>query len=377
MHLGFWKNLAKPIIGLSPMDGVSDAPFRFITAKYGKPSLHITEFTNVEALNHGAVKALSAFLYDEMERPVVAQIYGVSPEAFYKATIVAAELGFDGIDINMGCPSKAVSGNGAGAGLIRTPALAQQIIRSCQQAVQDWSNGKTMYEAGIHRDIIDYIESLQNGKIPDTSNASAAPHQPNQAISARSCLPFTPKRQLLPISVKTRIGYDRPVTEEWIKTLLECQPANISLHGRTLKQMYSGEADWNEIAKAARLVHQSNYGATILGNGDIKSVADAHRRITETGVDGVLIGRASFGDPWIFDQNRQPRSIKEKLQTAIEHAEKYEEIFGQNPRIFAAMKKHLGWYCSGFNNAKELRLKLMTANSATEVKNLIKEHGHI
>jgi tRNA-dihydrouridine synthase B len=346
MEKGFWANLAKPIIGLSPMDGVSDAAFRFITAKYGKPSLLITEFTNVEALNHGAVKALLAFLYDEIERPVVAQIYGTNPEAFYRACFAACELGFDGIDINMGCPSKSVSGNGAGAGLIRTPQLAQEIIRECWKASHDWANGKTMEESGLHPDIVAYVKDLQKQ-------------------TGRQ-----PERRVLPISVKTRIGYDQPITEEWLKYLLDCQPVNISLHGRTLKQMYTGEANWEEIAKAARLVHSSGLDITLIGNGDIKSLEDAQNKIAAFGVDGVLIGRGSFGEPWIFQGEK--RNIDEKLQVAIEHCLKYEEIFGIGDRSFAPMKKHLGWYCTDFPGAKELRLQLMACNSAEQVKEKIK-----
>jgi nifR3 family TIM-barrel protein len=345
MEKGFWANLPKPIIGLSPMDGVSDAAFRFITAKYGKPSLLITEFTNVEALNHGAVKALTAFLYDEVERPIVAQIYGTSPEAFYRACFAVCELGFDGIDINMGCPSKSVSGNGGGAGLIRNPQLAQEIIRECWRASRDWATGKTMQASGLHPDIIAYIENLQKQ-------------------TGRK-----PERRLLPVSVKTRIGYDQIVTEEWLKYILECQPVNISLHGRTLKQMYTGEANWEEIAKAARLVHSSGLETTLIGNGDIKSLPEAMEKIVKFGVDGVLIGRGSFGEPWIFQG--ESKNIEEKLQVAIEHCHKYEEIFGINDKSFAPMKKHLGWYCTNFPGAKELRLKLMTCNSAIEVNTII------
>lgn len=328
------------------MDGVSDAAFRFITAKYGHPSLLITEFTNVEALDHGAVKALQAFIYDEIERPIVAQIYGVNPDAFYKACFVACELGFDGIDINMGCPSKSVSGNGGGAGLIRQPKLAQQIIRKSWQASHDWANGKTMREAALHPDIIDYIETLQ------AKTGRVSPRRP------------------LPVSVKTRIGYDQIITEEWLKYLLECQPANISLHGRTLKQMYTGQANWEEIAKAAELIRASGLPISILGNGDIKSLQEAHQKISQSGVDGVLIGRASFGTPWLFAGTT--RNAQQKLAIAIEHCQKYEEIFGVNERFFAPMKKHLGWYSSDFPGAKELRLKLMACNSAAEVEEIIK-----
>jgi tRNA-dihydrouridine synthase B len=346
MYRGFWDNLKKPIIGLSPMDGVSDAPFRQITAKYGQPSLLITEFTSVEALNYGGAKALEAFIYSEVERPVVAQIYGRNPESFYKACFVAAELGFDGIDINMGCPSKSVSGNGAGAALIREPMLAQEIIQACQQAVKDWREGKTMQQAEVHKNIIKEVEEmLKNGQAGATTQA---------------------KRQLLPISVKTRIGYDAAVTEEWIKNLLECQPANLSLHGRTLKQMYTGRADWEEIAKAAKLTHQTQ--TTLLGNGDVESLEDAQNKMSQYGVDGVLIGRATFGNPWIFQGIT--KTIEEKLQIAIEHSRLYEQIFAG--KTFDPMKKHLGWYCKDFPHAKELRLKLMTSKSADQVEELVK-----
>ncbi len=346
MQRGFWENLTKPIIGLSPMDGVSDAAFRFITAKYGRPSLHITEFTNVEALHHGAVKALAAFLYDEVERPVVAQIYGATPQAFYKACFVVCELGFDGIDINMGCPSKSVSGNGAGAGLIRTPELAVEIIKSCQRAAQDWANGKTLESANLHPDIAQYVREKQ----------------------VKSGL--KPSRLELPISIKTRIGFDQIVTTDWIKVILQTEPANISLHGRTLRQMYSGEANWEEIAKAAQLVHSSGLTTTLLGNGDVKSLPEAHQKIVDYGVDGVLIGRGSFGEPWVFQG--ETRNIEEKLQVAIEHCQKYEQIFGVGDKSFAPMKKHLGWYCTDFPRAKELRLKLMACNSAEAVESVIK-----
>lgn len=363
MYRGFWNNLTKPIIGLAPMDGVSDAAFRFMTAKYGKPSLLITEFTNVDALHHGAVKALTAFIHDPTEKPVVAQIYGTNPENFYKAAIIACELGFDGIDINMGCPSKSVSGNGAGAGLIRTPDLAQTIIKSVQQAAQDWANGKTMQEANLHTKIIEYIESAKQGKWATYFDSNNLPTNfyHNQ--------PFQTARQLLPISVKTRIGFDRPITEEWLKYIIECQPANISLHGRTLKQMYTGQADWEEIGKAAKLVHRELPEMTLIGNGDVKNLDDAKEKIAKYGVDGVLIGRGSFGQPWVFQG--LDFSTLDKLRVAIEHAEKYEEIFGIGNKSFAPMKKHFGWYSTGFPGAKELRLKMMATNNCQELKAVI------
>lgn len=339
MFKGFWAQLAKPILGLAPMDGVTDAPFRFITAKYGKPSLVITEFTAVEGICAGAEKTLEAFLYSEEERPVIAQIFGTDPECFYKSTFVVCELGFDGVDINMGCPAKNVSHRGAGAGLIQTPELAKQIVRKTQQAVIDWSNGKTIEEAGLPTNIIAKVKSRAPQNI---------------------------QRQLKPVSIKTRIGYNSVTIEEWVKHLLETEPANLTIHGRTLKQMYTGSANWEAIAAAAKIVKQTETG--ILGNGDIKSLEDAHAKITQYGVDGALIGRSAFGNPWLFKTNN-PAEIKEKLLVAIEHSKTYENIFG--PQYFVPMRKHLSWYCRGFSNASEIRQQLMNANSTEDVQKVL------
>jgi len=112
MNDTFWQKITKPIIALSPMDGVTDAPFRFIAAKYGRPDIHFTEFTNVEGLSRNAAIMLDDFLYSEIERPVIAQIYGSEPESFYKVAVLVCELGFDGIDVNMGCPAKNVASRG-------------------------------------------------------------------------------------------------------------------------------------------------------------------------------------------------------------------------------------------------------------------------
>lgn len=355
MHSNFWQNLANPILGLSPMDGVTDAAFRFIVAKYGQPSVIFTEFINVEGLAHGAVKTLPAFLYDPIERPLIGQIYGITPDNFYQACFIVAELGFDGIDINMGCPSKAVSGHGGGAGLIKKPKLACDILKTCRRAAADWAAGKTVREAGVHQDLLPFIRQQQKLR--------GGP----------------PPRRLLPVSVKTRLGYDKIITGSWIETLLSCEPDNITLHGRTLREMYTGEAHWDEIAKAAEIVHAAKYPVTILGNGDVKSLSDARRKIAQNGVDGALIGRASFGEPWIFS-DAPPPDLPEKFRIALEHCQKHEEIFRINKaagstltptQIFAPMKKHLGWYCRGFAGAKELRMQLMSADSTAEVKKIL------
>src|SRR3989339_266747 len=141
MDLIFWSSLANPVIGLSPMDGVTDAAMRFVTASIAKPSIMFTEFTSAEGIRAGASRLMKDFMYSELERPVIAQIFGSDPDAFYLSSLVACALGFDGIDINMGCPAKSVAERGCGAGLINTPKLASKIISSVKLAVRDYSQG--------------------------------------------------------------------------------------------------------------------------------------------------------------------------------------------------------------------------------------------
>lgn len=349
MNRGFWKNLAWPVVGLAPMDGVTDAAFRYIVAKYGRkdisdnltafPSLFMTEFTNVEGLARGVAEMLKAFIYSEIERPIVGQIYGVEVDSFYKSSLMLCRLGFDGIDINMGCPANKVAKHGSGAGLIRTPDLAKKIVLSCKKAAKDWAEGITLEEANVPATIIERIEELQ---------------------------PEEPERKELPVSVKTRIGFEKPVTEEWMKHLLEVRPANITLHGRTLRQMYLGKADWDEIAKAAKLCHENDM--TLIGNGDVENLADSFRRIKEFGVDGVLVGRATFGNPWFFNEHEP--TVEERFAVLLEHARYFTQL---NHLYFHNIKKHLAWYCKGFDGARELRMRLMGTQSLEDVEKVVEE----
>lgn len=334
---GFWGNLEKPIIGLAPMDGATDASFRYMICKYGKPSVVITEFTNVEGLARGNVRGLVSFLYSAIERPVVAQIFGIEPDSYYKAAVMLCALGFDGIDINMGCPVNKVATKGSGAALIKTPELAKKIVRMTQEGVKDWADGISLKKAGVLPEMIVEIEKM------------------NEERSF--------PRKLIPVSVKTRIGYSEIVAEEWVKHLLEAEPANISMHGRTLKQLYRGEADWEVLARVAKVVHESGLGISFLGNGDVKSMNDAREKIAKYKVDGVLVGRAVLGNPWFFS-GREP-SLKERFIATIEHAKYFSKL---NHLSFFNIRKHLGWYCKGFEGAKDLRVKLMQAESFYDVE---------
>lgn len=355
MQKNFWESLQEPIIGLSPMDGVTDHPYRFIQKKYGNPAVMYTEFTNVEGVCHGAKRLLKDFLYDETQRPIVAQIYGTTPKYFRQTATLLCELGFDGIDINMGCPAKSVDSSGAGAALIQTPKLAQEIIYATQAGVQDYLNGK---RAKNCEDISEEIAK--------------------EVAKRHTLLPkqYQEEREI-PVSVKTRIGYHTPVVEEWIPTLLETQPAIIGLHGRTLKQQYSGKADWNEIQKAAQIAKTADI--RVLGNGDVLTKDEAIQYSKKYSVAGVLIGRGSFGNPFAFKGNTQKHLDENNIfKIALEHCELFDKTYNDNPKYhFMPMRKHLGWYVKGVPGAKELRIKLFQTNSTEEVATIFTEYNLI
>ncbi len=298
------------------MDGVTDAAMRYMSAKYSRPDLMITEFVSVDALHYASgerrERLLKTFVKardvgDLANKPrELAQIFGTKPELFKEAAELIERLGFDGVDINMGCPAHKVEEQGSGAGLIRTPKLAQEIIKATKSATS------------------------------------------------------------LPVSVKTRIGVDHVVVEEWMESLMEVAPVHISLHGRTLRQLYQGRADWEAIGRAAEVVHK--YGGKIYGNGDIMSIQEGREKVEKYGVDGFLIGRAAEGNPGIFEGSEEP-SKEQRLDWLVEHARVYEQIFGTTN--FNPMRKHLAWYCKGFEGAVETRSRLMLTNSAKEVAEIV------
>lgn len=359
--MSFWHDITQPIIGLSPMDGVTDPAFRFIVAGHGKPDVQFTEFINVDEVCHGGDAAWSQLDYHEIERPIVAQIYGADPDKFYQVAQVVCELGFDGVDINMGCPSKNVSARGCGAALIRTPLLAREIIRAVQAGVRDWASGHRIEAVGLRPRVAEKVLAL---------------------ASRRSGI--APKvRRAIPVSVKTRLGYDSVVIEDWMSVLLEERPAAISIHGRTLAQMYRGEADWGAIARAAKLARET--ATLVLGNGDVESMEDLVRKVQGAHVHGVLIGRGALGNPWIFRAKDWAKAgglspffqgtvpLEERLRVALEHARYFEEL-GWAPR-FAAMRKHLGWYCTGFFKAAEVRARMFRATSSHDVERILATIG--
>ena len=359
-RMSFWHDIAQPIIGLSPMDGVTDPAFRLMVARYGKPDVQFTEFINVDEVCHGVDAAWSQLRYDEIERPIVAQIYGADPDKFYQVAQVVCELGFDGVDINMGCPSKNVSARGCGAALIRNPPLAKEIIRAVQAGVRDWASGHRLDAVGLRPRVVERVKALASARTGDGT---------------------TPRRPI-PVSVKTRLGYDAVVIEDWAAVLLEERPAAISIHGRTLAQMYRGRADWDAIGRAAKLVRETS--TLVFGNGDVESMDDLVRKVRDTRVHGVLIGRSALGNPWIFRAKARAKAavsgsavtelppdvpLQERFRVALEHARCFESLGGASR--FSAMRKHLGWYCTGFFKAAEVRAQMFRATSSCDVERIL------
>ena len=362
----FWQQLQQTqphsIVGLAPMDGITDQPFRFMTQKYGQPDVIFIEFVNVEGLCHNAERLLEPLLYDVTQRPIVAQIYGKTPDSFRQAAILVCQLGFDGLDLNMGCPSKSVAGGGSGAALIKTPELATAIIQAAQQGIQEWLSGATCADCSdFSAEFCELVESRRaTVGLPPTAELKT--------------------RQEIPISIKTRTGFDHPSVDTWLPTILATQPAALILHGRTFKQSFRGPADWALIGQAAELVRQLSPETIFLGNGDVKNRFDGETKARQHQLDGVLIGRAARGNPWVFAVDdvlvaltNQQRAQK-MAQLALEHAQVFESTFSQREKFsFLPMRKHLAWYMSGFPGAKQLRQQLVRTNSSQEVTQIFKQ----
>jgi len=316
----FWQQLKKPVFTLAPMEDVTDTVFREIVLSVSNPDyLHVlfSEFMSIDGFCHeiGKPKVKHRIQVNESERrlldeknvKLVAQIWGTDPEKFYIATKeICRDYNFDGIDINMGCPVKKIVKQGACSALIAQPELAKEIILATKEA----------------------------------SN--------------------------IPVSVKTRIGISKVVTEEWIGNLLKTNPAVITVHGRTQKQQTEGIADWNEIRKAVKLRDQMGSNTLIHGNGDVFSFEDGYKKAEDYGVDGIMIGRGIFRDPWFFSGEKKERIPEERLLLLWKHASLFTQTWDKE-KNFAILKRFFKIYASGFYGAAQIRAKLMECNSLEEV----------
>lgn len=317
MNKGFWEKLDKPFFALAPMYDVTDEAFRFIIAKYGKPDVFWTEFVSAEGLaNEVGFERLKHHLeFSENEKPIVAQIFGKDTNAYTKTASILEKMGFSGIDINMGCPDKNIMKQGSCAALYKNPELAVNLVKAAK---------------------------------------AGAP--------------------TLPVSVKIRIGDIKIDWQAWIKKLLEAEPAAITVHLRTRKEMSKVPAHWELMPEIVKFIHENtneNNRPLILGNGDVKNITEARMKVKETGVDGIMLGRAIFGNPWLFSEKIP--TTKERLKVMVEHTELYEQKY-TGVKSFELMKKHFKAYVTDFDSAKELRTKLFTAKNASEVKQIISEH---
>ncbi|MFA6585691.1 MAG: tRNA-dihydrouridine synthase [Candidatus Paceibacterota bacterium] len=325
--MNFWEKLEKPFFCLAPMSDVTDIAFRRILAKYSKNRenknkvVFWTEFVAADGLcNKLAKKKLSHILkFSESERPIVAQVFGANPENMEKACSYIASLGFDGIDINMGCPDKSVVAQGAGGALIKTPKLAREIIQAAQRGIRS---------SGAH----------------------------------------------IPLSVKTRIGFNKEEIDNWIGELLKEDISALTIHLRTVKELSLVEAHWDLMKRIVQLRNKINPEILIIGNGDITDLNDAESKASQYSCDGVMIGRGVFGNPWFFTKRSSPSLVREKLEILIEHTQIFEkELLKPKHKNFAVMKKHFKAYVNGFEGAKELRTKLMETQNAKEVEKIIND----
>jgi nifR3 family TIM-barrel protein len=312
----FWKGLKKPIFVMAPMANVTDVAFRSMFAKYGKPDVIWTEFVSADGLcSPGKKMLLHDLEFSKKERPIVAQLFSSHTDKMREACRLVEDLGFDGIDINMGCPDRAVEKQGAGAGMIKNPKLAIEVIKAARDG---------------------------------------APH--------------------LPISVKTRIGYNKFEIDTWIRTLLEQNLPVLTVHLRTRKEMSDVPAHWELMNSIVKLRDEISPETLIIGNGDISSIEEGRNKINKTGCDGVMIGRGIFGNPWLFTGKLLSEiSVKERLSVMLEHAKLFDKLLGDF-KNFAIMKKHFKAYVSGWEGAKELRVKLMETNNIKEVDKIVKDY---
>jgi tRNA-dihydrouridine synthase len=362
--MNFWQKLPTPFLVVAPMADVTDAPFRRMIAKYsahervdgtlGGPAVMWTEFVAadglVRATPEGKAKLMADLLYTEAERPIVAQLFSRTPEHMEYAAALCRELGFDGVDINMGCPDRSIEKQGCGSAMIKTPAVAVSVIEAAKRGA------KMGEEGGI------------------------------------------------PVSVKTRLGYNQDELEVWLPTLLKAAPAAITLHARTRKDLSKVPARWGRILRAVEIRNElqgtGDARTRILGNGDVLSRADGFLKLKESGADGAMVGRALFGNPWFFHpKKRLPLtltalpthgvnrdtiivadtsevgveyvSLEERLRVLVEHTALFSELLPH--KSFATMKKHFKAYVGGFPGASELRVRLMETNTAAEVRFIVEE----
>lgn len=311
-----WKTLAEkgPIVALSPMDGYTDSAYRQVVKLVEPRTVVFCEFVSADGLCHAPKRMENIIQFNpKIERPYIVQMFGKKPEAFAKAAKYVEEFGADGIDINYGCPARKVIGSGHGSDLIRNPCLAAEIVSATKKAVK------------------------------------------------------------IPVSVKTRLGWiDSETLIPFIGDFISAGAEMITIHGRTVKQAYMGQADWEPIYE----LKKAYPNIPILGNGDITSGEVAKEKLNN--LNGVMIGRATFGNPWIckevacalHGEKFTPPTIQEKADVIRKHAKLLVETKGDT-RAMLEFRKHLLSFTKGFPGARELRGSMTSIESMEDVESVI------
>lgn len=285
------------------MDGVTDPVLRQVFLRTGRPDVFFTEFVSCEALVCGDREKIihDKLSFSNLEKPIVAQLWGNDPEKYFESIKILKDRKFDGVDLNFGCPDRGLIKSGSCGALIGNLKLSEKIILAAKKACGDLS-----------------------------------------------------------LSVKTRIGLDKVDTERWFNFLLDFDLDAITVHGRTVRQMRNGIADWNEISKVKMIALQKKKRTVIIGNGDVQSRDDGWQKTKKFGIDGIMIGRAAVSDFWIFNKSLSKNDVflKKKLELLVWHLELFKKHWGKN-RHFASFNKYYHQYIYGFDQANVLRLAFM------------------
>lgn len=296
---------------LAPMDDVTDVVFRQIVAECARPDVFYTEFVNVDGLQSpGRSKLLPKLRLEKAEKPIIAQIWGKIPANFEKTAAELVEMGYDGVDINMGCPDKTIVKNGCCSALINNRELAVQIIAATKKGVA--------------------------GRVP--------------------------------VSVKTRTGFNE-VDFSWHELLLQQGLDMLVVHGRTRKQMSLVPNNWQDIQTVRELRDSIAPKTRIIGNGDVQSRAQAEELAKVHGLDGIMIGRAVFGDPFVFANNSpwQAYTQQQKIALYRKHVELFAATWKNGERKVATLNKFCKVYIQGFDGASDARVQLMAAKTTDEL----------
>lgn len=308
----YLDNLTRPFLVLAPMEDVTDTVFRRVIAEIAPFDLNITEFVNVDGLQSPGRMATSRRLkFTPQEQPLIAQIWGKEPVNYYKTTLELIKMGFVGVDINMGCPVKAVVKNACGGGLIKHPDRAVEIIQTVQKTAKN----------------------------------------------------------KLPVSVKTRIGF-KEYNPEWIETLLKQQLNMLSVHMRTVKEISSVPAHWEVMKDIKRLRDKIAPATALVGNGDVANREHGNKLAGQYGVDGTMVGRGVFHDPYgSLAESPWPIMTREqKLNLYKRHIDIFQSTWADHDnRPIVTLNKFCKVYISGFDKAKELREQLMHCQTTDEL----------